>query len=256
MPGTEALPRRRDPGRRATANDRLAAAVKAHPTRLARVCRAADRRSRRRRQGAGARGAEARLQGRDASTAMSRASISTTGNSGRSSPPPRRSTCPIYLHPREPHPDGDEGAISRGYRGAGAPAWGFAMETCTHFLRLMVAGLFDAHPKLTLILGHLGEGLPFWLGRLDDHTRGAFKRRGLKRRSTDYLRDNIGHHHERQFLHARASVLGHGARHRQRHLLGRLAVRVEPGSAAPGSTACRSRSRTRRRSRTRTPSAC
>jgi predicted TIM-barrel fold metal-dependent hydrolase len=96
---------------------------------------------------------------------------------------------PVYLHPREPHPD----VLKRyfdGYPELALAAWGFAAETCTHFLRLMVAGLFDAHPKLTIILGHLGEGLPFWFQRLDDHTHAAFKHRGLKRRSSEYLREN------------------------------------------------------------------
>ena len=96
---------------------------------------------------------------------------------------------PVYLHPREPHPDVLRRWFS-GYPELALASWGFAAETCTHYLRLMAAGLFDAHPKLTIILGHLGEGLPFWLARLDDHTRGAFAHRGLKRRSTDYLRDN------------------------------------------------------------------
>ena len=96
---------------------------------------------------------------------------------------------PIYLHPREPHPDVMRRYFS-GYPELALASWGFAAETCTHYLRLMAAGLFDAHPKLTLILGHLGEGLPFWLHRLDDHTRGAFRHRGLKRSSTEYLRDN------------------------------------------------------------------
>jgi len=36
-----------------------------------------------------------------------------------------------------------------------------------HTMRLIYAGLFDKFPKLQIILGHLGEGLPFWLPRLD-----------------------------------------------------------------------------------------
>jgi predicted TIM-barrel fold metal-dependent hydrolase len=98
---------------------------------------------------------------------------------------------PIYLHPRNPHPDVMKAYFAGGHEDLSLAAWGFAMETCTHFLRLMMAGLFDAHPNLTIILGHMGEALPFWLHRLDDHTKGALHRRGRKRTATEYLRENL-----------------------------------------------------------------
>jgi predicted TIM-barrel fold metal-dependent hydrolase len=97
---------------------------------------------------------------------------------------------PIYLHPREPHPAVMK-AYFTGFEDLAMPAWGFAMETCTHFLRLVFAGAFDAFPKLTMILGHLGEGLPFWIHRLDDHAMTAAKRRGLKKTPAQYLRDHL-----------------------------------------------------------------
>jgi predicted TIM-barrel fold metal-dependent hydrolase len=75
---------------------------------------------------------------------------------------------PIYLHPTVPHPDVLK-AYFEGYVDLATPAWGFAMDTCTHFLRLVFSGLFDACPNLKMILGHLGEGLPFWIHRLNDH---------------------------------------------------------------------------------------
>ena len=59
-------------------------------------------------------------------------------------------------------------------------AWGFGIDTGAHFLRLVFAGVFDAFPKLTVILGHLGEGLPFMLHRIQDQTQLAAQRRGLK----------------------------------------------------------------------------
>ena len=65
------------------------------------------------------------------------------------------------------------------------------MDTCTHFLRLVFSGLFDACPNLKMILGHLGEGLPFWIHRLNDHTQFAAKRRGLKKAPEQYLRENL-----------------------------------------------------------------
>ncbi len=97
---------------------------------------------------------------------------------------------PVYLHPSRPHP-----LIMRtyfaGYEELALSPWGFASETGLHFLRLAVAGVFDAFPKLTIILGHLGEGLPFMLHRIDDHTRIAAVRRGLKRSLAQYLTENL-----------------------------------------------------------------
>jgi predicted TIM-barrel fold metal-dependent hydrolase len=61
----------------------------------------------------------------------------------------------------------------------------------THFLRLVFAGLFDACPNLKMILGHLGEGIPFWIHRLNDHTQFAARRRGLKRTPAEYLTENL-----------------------------------------------------------------
>ena len=97
---------------------------------------------------------------------------------------------PIYLHPREPHPAVME-AYFKGFEDLSTAAWGFAMESCTHFLRLVMAGVFDAYPKLRFILGHLGEGLPFWLDRFEDHTRFHMKARGLKKTPRQYLTENL-----------------------------------------------------------------
>jgi predicted TIM-barrel fold metal-dependent hydrolase len=97
---------------------------------------------------------------------------------------------PVYLHPRDPHPNVLK-TYFEGYEDLAFAAWGFAMEACSHFLRLVFSGVFDAYPKLTMILGHLGEGLPFWLERLNDHTLDATKRRGLKKTAAEYLRENL-----------------------------------------------------------------
>jgi len=97
---------------------------------------------------------------------------------------------PIYLHPTVPHPD-----VAKAYFGGyeelqGAP-WGFGVDTSCHFLRLMFSGLFDAYPTLKIILGHLGECLPFAMHRLDDRVRCAVSRRGLKKTPLQYFRDNL-----------------------------------------------------------------
>jgi 2,3-dihydroxybenzoate decarboxylase len=97
---------------------------------------------------------------------------------------------PIYLHPTVPHPDAIK-AYFEGYEELARAGWGFAVDTSCHFLRLVFAGLFDAYPKLKIILGHLGEGLPFAMQRLDDHTRAAAARRGLKRKPIEYLQQNL-----------------------------------------------------------------
>jgi predicted TIM-barrel fold metal-dependent hydrolase len=97
---------------------------------------------------------------------------------------------PIYLHPREPHPAVMQ-AYFDGFEDLSTAAWGFAMEACTHFLRLVMAGVFDTYPNLRFILGHLGEGLPFWLDRFEDHTRFHMKARGLKKTPRQYLTENL-----------------------------------------------------------------
>jgi 2,3-dihydroxybenzoate decarboxylase len=97
---------------------------------------------------------------------------------------------PIYLHPTLPHPDALRSYFA-GYEDLARAGWGFAVDTSCHFLRLVFSGLFDAYPKLRIILGHLGEGLPFAMHRLDTHTSAAAKRRGLKKSPIEYLRDNL-----------------------------------------------------------------
>jgi 5-carboxyvanillate decarboxylase len=71
---------------------------------------------------------------------------------------------PIYLHPTTPSKAMIEPFLARGLDGA---VFGFAVETGLHALRLIVAGVFDRFPRLQIVLGHLGEGLPYWLSRFD-----------------------------------------------------------------------------------------
>jgi len=77
---------------------------------------------------------------------------------------------PLYLHPSRPHPAVIE-AYYKEYV-AQNPAlltagWGYTVETATQGVRLVLSGVFDAYPRLKIILGHLGEGLPFLLWRID-----------------------------------------------------------------------------------------
>lgn len=71
---------------------------------------------------------------------------------------------PIYLHPTTPIPRLAEPFIEAGLDGA---IYGFSVEAGLHVLRLITSGVFDRHPKLKLVIGHLGEALPFWMWRLD-----------------------------------------------------------------------------------------
>jgi len=77
---------------------------------------------------------------------------------------------PIYMHPAVPH----KAVVDAYYKdyleqfpGLLTAAWGFTVETATQGIRLVLSGVFDKHPGLKIILGHLGEGLPFSLWRID-----------------------------------------------------------------------------------------
>ncbi|HXW29635.1 MAG TPA: amidohydrolase family protein [Xanthobacteraceae bacterium] len=74
---------------------------------------------------------------------------------------------PFYLHPRNPLPD--DARIYDGHPWLVGPTWAFGQETAVHALRLIGSGLFDAYPGLKMILGHLGEGLPYSMWRIDHH---------------------------------------------------------------------------------------
>ncbi len=97
---------------------------------------------------------------------------------------------PIYLHPTLPHPEAVK-AYFEGYEELARAGWGFAVDTSCHFLRIVFAGVFDAYPRLKIILGHLGEGLPFAMHRLNDHTWRSAARRGLRKTPLQYMRENL-----------------------------------------------------------------
>jgi 2,3-dihydroxybenzoate decarboxylase len=98
---------------------------------------------------------------------------------------------PIYLHPREPGPAMVEPYLDYGLYFA---IWGFAAETALHAMRLILSGTFDRFPRLKIVLGHMGEGLPFWLQRMDNRYKaqvvvGATGK--LARLPSEYFRDNF-----------------------------------------------------------------
>jgi 2,3-dihydroxybenzoate decarboxylase len=98
---------------------------------------------------------------------------------------------PFYLHPRSPLPR--DARLYAGHPWMMGAAWAFGNETAVHALRLMGSGLFDEYPRLSIVLGHLGEGLPFNLWRIDHCNAAAVKTDGgpAKRPIADYVRDNF-----------------------------------------------------------------
>lgn len=101
---------------------------------------------------------------------------------------------PVYIHPTAPPPNMIGPFLERGLDGA---IFGFAVETGLHLLRIIVSGVFDRFPRLKIVSGHLGEGLPYWLFRIDFmHARMVAANRyasvkKLQRRPSDYVKENL-----------------------------------------------------------------
>jgi 5-carboxyvanillate decarboxylase len=101
---------------------------------------------------------------------------------------------PIYIHPTTPPKSMIAPFLERGLDSA---IYGFAVETGLHLLRIIVGGVFDRFPKLRIVAGHLGEGLPYWLFRID--FMHAVMVRGkryasvqkLQRKPSDYIKENL-----------------------------------------------------------------
>jgi predicted TIM-barrel fold metal-dependent hydrolase len=96
---------------------------------------------------------------------------------------------PFYMHPRDPLPSREP--IYDGFPWLTAATWAFTMETSTHALRLMSSGLFDRNPNLQMILGHLGECIPFNIWRIDNIVAKAPRGIPCKRPLGDYFRENV-----------------------------------------------------------------
>jgi 2,3-dihydroxybenzoate decarboxylase len=97
---------------------------------------------------------------------------------------------PLYLHPANgvgmPH-------VIEGHPELVGPMWSWGPETATHFLRLVFGGVFDDFPQAKVLLGHMGEGLPYVLWRLDSrwdyhNHRGIELARG---NPSEYVRHNL-----------------------------------------------------------------
>jgi predicted TIM-barrel fold metal-dependent hydrolase len=165
-------------------NDELAAAVKAHPDRLAGFATLATKELERCIQTLGFRGVmvNGTVDGRFLDEARFLPFFEAAA----------ALEVPVYLHPAPP-PEPVREAYYTGLPGVLGPmlsiaGWGWHSETALHTLRLIVSGLFDKVPGLQVIIGHMGEGLPFALARSSGMLSRAAK---LKQPVADYFKTNI-----------------------------------------------------------------
>ena len=98
---------------------------------------------------------------------------------------------PLYIHPRDPSPQMIKPFEVMGFK----IGWSWAAEVGTHIIRLIGGGVFDRFPRLKIVIGHMGEGLPFHLDRIDNRYYWENEMAGaapkLKRKPSDYVRDNV-----------------------------------------------------------------
>jgi gamma-resorcylate decarboxylase len=98
---------------------------------------------------------------------------------------------PFYLHPRNPIASWSK--FYEGHAWLWGPNWAFAAETAVHALRLIGSGLFDECPNLKIVLGHLGEGIPVQLWRIDG-------RNGWMKEPHRYAaKHGVGHYFRKHF---------------------------------------------------------
>ncbi|WP_375384912.1 amidohydrolase family protein [uncultured Microbacterium sp.] len=97
---------------------------------------------------------------------------------------------PLYLHPAN---GVDTAHVLSGHPELIGPMWSWGIDTSTHALRLIFGGVFDDFPQAKLLLGHMGEGLPFVLWRMDSRWN-FHNHHGVelaRERPSDYLRENL-----------------------------------------------------------------
>lgn len=118
---------------------------------------------------------------------------------------------PLYIHPRAV-PENRE-TTYRPYDAMKGSVWGFHIETAEHCVRIMLSGVLDRFPNLTIIIGHMGEMLPFWAWRMDHrlNIEGWYKSLPCQRSIKDYLTSNFyvttsGFFHTPALQHAIATM--------------------------------------------------
>jgi len=96
---------------------------------------------------------------------------------------------PVYIHPR--YIPRERVSDIQGHPWFSGSAWMFGVNTATHALRLMASGVFDKYPKLTVILGHLGETIPNTIWRVDHRVKMMPRGITIKKTFSEYLRNNF-----------------------------------------------------------------
>ncbi len=96
---------------------------------------------------------------------------------------------PFYLHPRTAVPERRQHYENHPW--LVSAAWGFAVETSIHALRLVGSGLFDEFPKLKIIVGHLGEHIPYNMWRIDHRLKKLPLGYPAKKPMSAYLKENF-----------------------------------------------------------------
>jgi 2,3-dihydroxybenzoate decarboxylase len=97
---------------------------------------------------------------------------------------------PVYIHPADPFVAPQ---VLEGYPEMQGAVWGWSTDNSSHFLRMLFSGVFDRYPRLTIILGHMGETLPYFAWRIDG--RYALTEQGqqhkLAKKPSEYFRSNL-----------------------------------------------------------------
>ncbi|GGD29045.1 amidohydrolase [Microbacterium faecale] len=192
-PGTQVLDAARGVGIAANANDELAAAVERHPSRFTGLAAVSFE---------NVPAAVAELE-RAVSKLGLRGLIVNSHIRGRYLSDPEfwpileaaeALDVPVYLHPNTPN-DAMIGTMQEA--GLDGAVFGFQVETSLHTLKMITSGVFDRFPRLRLVIGHLGEALPFWLYRFDYMHQGMVASRRypsikpLERKISEYIQDCI-----------------------------------------------------------------
>ena len=95
---------------------------------------------------------------------------------------------PIYLHPAD---SPVQVSNEKDYPEMASCGWGWTPETAGHVLRLVYGGVFDRFPKTTVVLGHMGETLPYLLWRLDSRFKMMRHRYSIEKLPSEYIKANV-----------------------------------------------------------------
>jgi 2,3-dihydroxybenzoate decarboxylase len=98
---------------------------------------------------------------------------------------------PLYLHVG--NPEADQIRAYEGYDELLASTWNWGVMGGTHAMRIIFGGVFERHPNAKLILGHMGEGIPYWVDRIDEGYghRKVWKKGRIDKLPSYYIHRNL-----------------------------------------------------------------